>query len=378
MSDNQAHRAIVIVGAGIIGLDVALRLCEKGYGPYITIAAQYMPGDTSPSYCSPWAGCNFSAISGTDANALKWDREGYRHLRELCAKHGKEAFVQRTPSLEFWDEQIPSNKIKFMSEYLEDFKVLPASELLAGTSFGISFSTYTINAPRHIAYLAERLRAQYGVAFSRKTLPNITSAYGPATRLVFNCTGASAATLKGVEDSRCYPTRGQVLLARAPAVKSNTMRHGSGYETYIIPRPGTDGHVVLGGYMQKGSSDPATYAAETASILERTRALDPSGLGGGASAEVLAALTGARPSREGGARIAREELLLGDGGDFDETTGEVESSSKKRRGRKVTLVHNYGAGGTGFQAGRGMAVDAVALVEGDVLQEIMQPVVAKL
>ncbi|KAH7024407.1 FAD dependent oxidoreductase [Microdochium trichocladiopsis] len=368
MSENQPHRGIVIVGAGIIGLDVALLLCEKGFGPCITIIAEYMPGDTSPSYCSPWAGCNFSAISGTDANALKWDREGYKYLRELWAKHGKDAYVQRTPSVEFWDEQIPSDKIKFMSEYLEDFKILPTSELLAGTSFGISFSTYTINAPKHIAYLAGRLRNQYGVTFLRKTLPDIFSAYGPSTRLVFNCTGAAARTLKGVEDGLCYPTRGQVLLARAPAVKKNMMRHGKDFETYIIPRPGTDGHVVLGGYMQKMNSDPATYVTETASILERTKALNPSGLDStanpAAGVEVLAALTGARPSREGGARIAREELLMGDG---------------EENKREVTLVHNYGAGGTGFQAGRGMAVEAVALVEGDVLKGLAKPTaVAKL
>lgn len=46
--------------------------------------------------------------------------------------------------------------------------------------------------------------------------------------------------------------------------------------------------------------------------------------------------------------------------------------------RRVTLVHNYGAGGTGFQGGRGMAVDAVALVEKDVLKGIMDSFVAKL
>ena len=36
-------------------------------------------------------------------------------------------------------------------------------------------------------------------------------------------------------------------------------------------------------------------------------------------------------------------------------------------GSKI-VVHNYGAGGTGFQAGYGMAVDAVATVD-DVLHQ---------
>lgn len=65
--------------------------------------------------------------------------------------------------------------------------------------------------------------------------------------------------------------------------------------------------------------------------------------------EVLAAFAGLRPSREGGARIERDEILVA--------------------GEKRTIVHNYGAGGTGFQAGYGMALDAVRSIE-DVLREL--------
>lgn len=85
------------------------------------------------------------------------------------------------------------------------------------------------------------------------------------------------------------------------------------------------------------TSDGATYQSETDSILARTKALsaeiqrqEP---------EVVAAFAGQRPSREGGARIEKEQI------DID--------------GEKRVLVHNYGAGGTGFQAGFGMALEAV-------------------
>jgi hypothetical protein len=60
--------------------------------------------------------------------------------------------------------------------------------------------------------------------------------------------------------------------------------------------------------------------------------------------EVLAAFAGLRPSREGGARVERTSMQL-------------EGS------RNGILVHNYGAGGTGFQAGLGMARDAIGTVE---------------
>lgn len=85
------------------------------------------------------------------------------------------------------------------------------------------------------------------------------------------------------------------------------------------------------------SSDGATYQSETDSILARTKALSAEIQA--QEPEVVAAFAGQRPSREGGARIEKEQL------DID--------------GMKRIVVHNYGAGGTGFQAGFGMALEAV-------------------
>lgn len=40
--------------AGIIGLDVAYVLVQRGLAPNITVVAEHMPGDTSANYTSPW------------------------------------------------------------------------------------------------------------------------------------------------------------------------------------------------------------------------------------------------------------------------------------------------------------------------------------
>lgn len=95
-------------------------LARKGLGHLVTIVAQHLPGDTAPDYTSPWAGCNYSSISGSDANALRWDRLGYRHLLQLATHNSAESFVARTPSTEIWDDVVPQDKIKIMSEYLEN------------------------------------------------------------------------------------------------------------------------------------------------------------------------------------------------------------------------------------------------------------------
>ncbi|KFA51894.1 hypothetical protein S40293_04105 [Stachybotrys chartarum IBT 40293] len=344
------QESIVIVGAGIIGLDVALVLAERGFGRYITVYAEYLPGDTAVSYTSPWAGCNFSAISASDANALRWDRAGYAHLTKLAAQDSKQSFVQKTRSIELWDDAVPREKIKAMSEYLEDFRILPDQELPPGVKFGVSFTSVTIHGPKHLVYLCNKLKHTYGVRFVRQKLATIQDAFAnPTTKVVFNCVGNAARTLPGVEDPKCFPTRGQVVLTRAPKVSTNIMRHGRGYETYVIPRPQSNGNAVLGGYMQKGNGQVSLAKRLTEDILARTKALsaelrqeEP---------EILAAFAGLRPSRNGGARVERGEVFVGAGGE------------------KRAIVHNYGAGGTGFQAGYGMATEAVDAAE-DILQSL--------
>ena len=136
------------------------------------------------------------------------------------------------------------------------------------------------------------------------------------------------------------------------------MRHGQDYETYIIPRPNSGGNVILGGYMQKNNgwvavaqfqeqdeilkhySSGDVYNFETDSILSRTKELLP--ILHDAETEILVSAAGLRPSRENGARVEREDLQIG-----------------------KCVIHNYGAGGTGYQAGIGMAKDAVDLADKD-------------
>jgi hypothetical protein len=66
------------------------------------------------------AGANFSAISASDPNALRWDKLGYTYLLDLAAKDGKNAFVKETPSVEYWDELPSREKIDSMASYLKD------------------------------------------------------------------------------------------------------------------------------------------------------------------------------------------------------------------------------------------------------------------
>ena len=143
--------------------------------------------------------------------------------------------------------------MQWSERLIVQFKIIPAEQLPDGIKFGVTFTAMTINAPKHIEFLYKTLKKE-GVQFIRKKLPSLEAAYiSSATKVVFNCTGIAAKTLAGVEDENVFPTRGQIVLARAPKVKNIMMLHGKEHETYVIPRPGSNGNVILGGYMQKGN-----------------------------------------------------------------------------------------------------------------------------
>ncbi|KAL5338360.1 FAD dependent oxidoreductase [Aspergillus crustosus] len=347
----MARDSIVVLGAGIIGLNVALELSQRGYGRHVTVIAKHLPEDSDVHYTSPWAGANFSGISGADANALRWDKAGYLALMGLIDQGAEEAkYLAKTQSVEYWDDEPSAAKIRSVAEYLRDVQIIPREELPEGVAFGLQFTTITLNAPAHCLHLKSLLsQPQYGsVKFIRHSANALKDAFlSPKTRIVFNCTGNAARTLSGVEDAKCYPTRGQIVLVKAPQVKQNLIRLGKDYATYIIPRPNSDSTVILGGYLQKGDSDPRARENETKSILQRTGDLLP--VLKEDQTEVLKVAVGFRPSRETGARVEREEIQPGQ-----------------------TVVHNYGAGGTGYQAGMGMAKDAVGLIE-DLLASLPPP-----
>ena len=75
---------------------------------------------------------------------------------------------------------------------------------------------------------------------------------GAAPKAIVVCAGLGVRELGGVEDDTIFPTRGQVVILRAPWCRSGwTYQEGSlsggegGARTYIIPR--YDGQVIVGG-----------------------------------------------------------------------------------------------------------------------------------
>ncbi|KAH3668802.1 hypothetical protein OGAPHI_002557 [Ogataea philodendri] len=324
-----------IAGSGIVGLYTALNLLEAGVkGSEIVVVAKHLPGDQSIEYTSPWAGGNFSCISPDDAETLHFDKTTYTHLAAIRSLLGPGCGLDKRPSTEYWEYQPDSRKIDSLKTYLEDFRVVPQTDLPEGVVFGIKYTSWNFNCPFFLENLKNYLEAT-GVVFIRQTIKQIDDLFQLAS-IVFNCTGIGAKTLGGAQDDNVYPARGQVVVIRAPHINENRMRWGHKNVTYIIPRPDSGSQVVLGGYLQKHNWCADTWKSETDDILKRTGDLFPETA---EDREIVRVACGLRPSREGGVRVEKETRGAG------------------------TLVHVSGLSGYGYQAGYGAARRGVGLVQ---------------
>ncbi|KAJ9667096.1 hypothetical protein H2201_002931 [Coniosporium apollinis] len=317
---SQKH--IVVIGAGVIGLQTAVSLLEAGYT--VTIVAKYYPGDESIEYTSPWT------------------------------SPGSETTQNGTQSV-WW------------SPYVQDFRFVPDCKTAPAISQQpktlASYTSISINVPRYLQYLLNRA-ISLGAHIIRASLPidaGITGALLAAEILVanetpnsmpilafVNATGIGA--LKLVPDETVFPIRGQTVLVKglAPQMRSfedaNPVPPSGSSISYIIPRPGTN-TTILGGTKVAGDWRAEPDEGITRDILKRCRGMAPELLTGDENKdegfEVLTVSVGFRPGRKGGARVEIEEVETG-------------------RGVRV-VCHEYGHAGAGYQNSIGSAKKVVRL-----------------
>lgn len=219
-------------------------------------------------------------------------------------------------------------------------------------------------------HLARGLRER-GVPIIRRRLSTLDEAYdlpevGPVD-LAVNTMALGNRFLIGVEDEAMYPAQGQTVLVKAPLVNRCTMSTGTVLSkatqgediAYIIPRPGSEGHVICGGTYNRGNWCTSPDPREAERILKACYALDPMLAGPNGKSwkdiEIVAHNVGLRPSRDGGVRLEVEKRTLG------LNTPLVPKMPGQRR-RDVTVVHAYGPGGAGYQSSKGLAEKAADLV----------------
>jgi D-amino-acid oxidase len=227
--------------------------------------------------------------------------------------------------------------------------MLPKEELSEGVDSASAFTSVCINTAIYLPWLVSQCLAS-GVVFKRAVFRHISEASSrgihpssAAVDVVVNCTGLMASKLGGVEDQTVVPARGQIVVVRNDAGKMMDISgtdDGDDEACYVMTRA-AGGGTVLGGSYQLGNWESQVDPNLAVRIMKRAVELCPALTEGGDidKLDVVRHGVGLRPVRLGGTRVEKERI----GG--------------------VWVVHNYGAGGAGYQSSYGCAQAAVSLVD---------------
>jgi len=352
---SQTH--VVILGAGVIGLTVAHVLTEDP-GFKVTIVARDMPEDiTSQAFASPWAGADWAPLT-TDDRLLSWERHTFDKFWSMIPT----GLVRKLSSrIYFGAEDVEkASQSKLWKDVVRDFRVLPSDHPLPPKAkCGVQFDTYSVNPEAYLPWLKSQLEGR-GVSFVRRRVISLDEAGELAGEggVIINATSLGARSLLGVEDTKVYPIRGQVVLLYAPNVNECIafLPEDMADVTYLIPRASAPGMVLVGGTFQPNNWDTSLSIPIARDILARAKELVP------ALAEPTTRIqshnVGLRPAREGGPRVEAQFVDLPN---ENELAPRLSETSGKRR--SFLVVHAYGFGPAGYQQSWGAAEEAVRLLK---------------
>ncbi|KAJ5159882.1 D-amino-acid oxidase [Penicillium canariense] len=348
---------IVVLGAGVSGLTTAYLLSQDPDNK-ITVLAKHMPGDYDIEYASPWAGANYMPVGKQGSNHQAWERDTWPALKKITEKypeagiHFLDALIynrkkdQEKATGNWFSELVRPNP--WYKDVVPNFMGLPKSQLGPDIDNGQKFTSVCINTAVYLPWLVGQC-TKNGAVFKRAVFKHIADAAyahhsGQKADVVVNCTGLSSKFLGGVLDEKLLPARGQIVVVRndpGPMVSISGTDDGEDEALYMMTRA-AGGGTILGGSYQKHNWDALPDPNLANRIMKRAVAIAPQLVKEGQGIEGLDIIrhsVGLRPLREGGPRIEKDLI---DG---------------------VTVVHNYGHGGFGYQASFGCSEMAISLVK---------------
>ncbi|GJJ68623.1 D-amino-acid oxidase [Entomortierella parvispora] len=359
MSSHDKHERplVVVIGAGVVGLTTALLFQCNGYDVTV-ISADFPRDEPHPDYASPKAGAHWrSMCDEDDQRAKEFDTLSYRTFKELAKD--PHSGIRIRDAIDYFDYNPTghSDRVPWWSAIVDDFKQIPSTNEFP---IAYSYKTPVIHPSIYLAFLLHRFRAEGGHIQHRQLSHVAEAALWVGTKhtpvkIIINCTGFQARYLGGVQDMRCYQTRGQTVVVRAAWIHETvTWISKDGSIMYVIPR--TNGEVVLGGSHEAYQNNDAASGTKTSHILRTILKRYPKILTPGSTAayaanddllskfDIVDQKVGFRPSRTGGVRVEVEHGRTG-------------------CGEPVLIVHNYGHGGAGYQSSWGTAFEALKMTQ---------------
>ncbi|POY75815.1 putative D-aspartate oxidase [Rhodotorula taiwanensis] len=353
MDEPESNAHIVVVGAGCIGLTTAIELLKRSYS-VLLVADRFPQDDLVADYASTAAGAHhLSFADDRDWRQRYFDQRTFDRLWEESrhADEGARIGLMRLTQTELYRGDL---HLRFM-EGLPDFRILDPCQRPSDVDHAVSFTSLTIEPARYLPYLVKTFTNLGGTFRRIEPLRKLADAKQHATsaKIIVNCTGLGARHLEDVRDLTTRPVRGQVVLLDAPWVKTgHTRQIGSlsggegGERTYVIPR--ASGEVIVGGTRDVDDWERQPRPETTNDILRRALeicpdlAMPPSARGPvDLRTLVKAEVVGFRPTRDEGIRLEPETLSGPD---------------------PLSIVHNYGHGGYGWQSMWGCAEEAAKII----------------
>lgn len=359
---------VLILGAGVTGLQTALTLLQTGKYA-VTILATHLPAShRSIDYTSPWAGGiwrSHASSAPADEEAAAWDRESYDYWMELLKQRSEEDVglgirTERNYWTDVEDEEVRNGGEKlWWRDVVRGFERIPKEKCPVGNA-GVKYDSICINVPRYLNFLVEEVEkhgtklvegtvetddGMGGVLRSAKQILEDNGLHKEAAFTIFvNASGLGARKFVGAEEAqKLFPQRGQTVLVQGECTEGRTLIGVDEDPTnteisYIIPRPGS-GTTIIGGCRQPHNWDAEEDIELTQRILRRNKQLAPELLVDG-EFKVISVQVGLRPARLGGPRVQAETV---DG---------------------LRVVHAYGHAGAGYQNSIGSARKVSNILEG--------------
>ncbi|MCY7394556.1 MAG: FAD-binding oxidoreductase [Nocardioides sp.] len=297
---------IIVVGAGVVGLSVAVELLGEGHR--VDVVARDLPRETTSAVAAAiW----YPHLLDPDPRVLGWAEMSYRVLAGIAASdpesgvrlvHGTEVLSEPT-AVPWWVSAVPD--LRSVRDVPEPYDT------------GWQFTAPVVEMPRYLDWLGAEVH-RLGGSITRLNV----SALPEGADAVVNCSGLGARHLGA--DPSVRPVRGQVVLVEQVGLDTWWL-DGAG-PTYVVPR---EHDIVVGGTHEDGEWSRTPSPASTSAILARAMRLVPDLVGG----TVLGTRVGLRPWRP----VVRLD-------------------------RDRDVVHCYGHGGAGVTLSWGCAREVAALL----------------
>ncbi|RDW66332.1 hypothetical protein BP6252_09967 [Coleophoma cylindrospora] len=273
------------------------------------------------------AGAVFQPLMTSDKSRQEMQKTCFKKYWDLA--HQETATGVKTyPMTEYLDARTSDDEMWY-KDFMPNYRIVPKDQLPANCTFGVKYTTLTINPQIFLPLLMQDLISK-GVKFVRREVKSIEEAKKlTMAKMVVNASGLGAKAL--ASDETVKPIRGQTMFVKSD-FEELIMMDGAEY-TYVIPRAGSGG-VILGG-IKSDRVDAEVDIGLKSDILRRVNRLTNNAFKD-VDLSAVKDIVGFRPGRVGGLRIERQ--------------GDV--------------VHAYGLGGAGYIWSWGLAEKVTNLIEG--------------